>query len=84
MVALCGGGSYERARQSTLAIAISLAGRDGAEIGPELTLVVHRELRPPQLFPQMHCLGVHYGSIESLTAYPDTGGCPLKAFVVQI
>ena len=81
----CGGGSYERARQSTLAIAISLAGRDGAEIGPELTLVVHRELRPPpQLFPQMHCLGVHYGSIESLTAYPDTGGCPLKAFVVQI
>ena len=39
------------ARQSALAIAISLARRDGAEIGPELTLVVHRELRPPPTFP---------------------------------
>ena len=39
------------AGQSALAIAISLARRDGAEIGPELTLVVHRELNPPQTFP---------------------------------
>ena len=35
------------AGQSALAIAISLARRDGAEIGPELTLVVPRELNPP-------------------------------------
>ena len=47
------------AGQSALAIAISLARRDGAEIGPELTLVVQRELSPPlslKFFPQMHWL----------------------------
>ena len=46
------------AGQSALAIAISLARRDGAGIGPELTLVVQHEPPPPslKLFPQMHWL----------------------------
>ena len=39
------------AGQSVLAITISSARRDGAEIGLELTLVVHTELKPPQTFP---------------------------------
>ena len=44
------------AGQSALAIAISLARRDGAGIGPELTLVVQHEPPSPKLFPQMHWL----------------------------
>ena len=39
------------AGQSALAIAISLARRDGAGIGPELTLVVQHEPPLPETFP---------------------------------